>query len=381
MFNQALPKAHIVASSSSFPGQYYAQTTLADTICDFLTSNDLDFPIESVRSLFKNVEIDGRHFRFPVEDFCNGGKMGKSIEDAIETCVQQSEINVRNLLEASGLKGTDIAQIVSVTLTPTVPSMCARLMNRVAFAPHTKRMPLAGLGCMAGVAGISRAADYLASHPTEALILISCELSSGLWQGSVQTDLLNQIRSLKSDTSQYHEVVMSIVTAALFGDGSGALLMVGDEHPLAKTAAISVFANRSNWIPDTEHIMGLDVLNDGMRNILRPEVKTFVGAGLKSVIEPLLKQFKLSSEDIDEWTLHPGGPKIMDAAESAFNLPKEKMQGSRDTLRKVGNISSATILYMLDQTLKNKRPQAGSKGMIVAMGPGFSQEAVLVGWN
>jgi alkylresorcinol/alkylpyrone synthase len=157
--------------------------------------------------------------------------------------------------------------------------------------------------------------------------------------------------------------------------------MVGREHRLAADAPISVYANRSNWVPDTEHIMGLDVTNDGLRNILRPEVKTFVGAGLRNVINPLLDEFELSPGDIHEWTLHPGGPRIMDAAEVAFSLSAEKMQASRDTLRQVGNISSATVLHMIDDTLKHRRPPAGRNGMMVAMGPGFSQEAVLVRWN
>ncbi len=379
MFNE-LAKAHIIASSASFPGQYYKQDFLSDTLCEFLLANQLSFPIDSVKSLFKNVEIDGRHFAFPVSNFLNPGQIGDTIETGIEVCVNQAEINVRRLLQQCDLKAKDLDAIVSVTLTPAVPSICARLMNRISFRPDTKRIPLAGLGCMAGVAGISRAADYLAAFPEQALVLLSCELSSALWQGSVQRDLIQQIQQLQTQPELHHEVVMSIVTAALFGDGAAALLMVGAQHPLAKQAKLSVYDNRSNWIPDTEHIMGLDVINAGLRNILRPEVKTYVGTGLQQTIHPLLDKWRLPAQEIQTWTLHPGGPKIMDAAELAFQLPIEKMQPSRDALREVGNISSATVLYMLDKQIRSTATMAGP-GMLVAMGPGFSQEAVLVNWN
>ena len=381
MMKHRTPKAHIVASASTLPEHYYSQSQLAECICNFLQDRQLDFPLDSVRSLFTNSKIDGRYFQFPIESFLHESRLGATVDAAIEACVSLSELNVRKVLSAANMHPREISQIVSVTLTPAVPSICARLMNRVAFSQSTRRVPLAGLGCMAGVAAVSRAADYLEGHPAEAVIVLSCELSSALWQGSIQNDLTRQIQSLADQPSRHDDVVMAIVTAALFGDGSGALLMVGRHHRLAFDAPLSVYANRSNWIPDTEHIMGLDFKDDGMRNILRPEVKTFVGAGLKSVVNPLLDEFELSPNDIHEWTLHPGGPRIMDAAETTFGLSTEKMQPSRDTLRQVGNISSATVLHMIDATLKHRRPPSGSNGMLVAMGPGFSQEAVLVRWN
>lgn len=373
-------KAHIVATASAFPGQYYPQQVLSDTFCKFLKDNDLRFDEDAVRSLFHNVKVDGRYFRFPVDTFSKPPTMERLAIEAIDTCVDMAEQNVRSVLDATGLSPRDIDQIVSVTLTPAVPSVEARLMNRVSFRPETKRMPLAGLGCMAGAAGVSRAADYLMAFPKEALVLISCELSSGLWQGSVQHDLTGMIRKLDNQPELHKEVVMAIVTAALFGDGSGAVLMVGNEHPLAAGNTVRVMDNQSNWVPDTEHIMGLDLMDAGFRNILRPEVKTFVKGGMRAVIQPLLDRAKMSRDDIGHWILHPGGPKIMDAAEQEFELSADEMLGARETLRKVGNISSATVLYMLDEVMKHSRPERDTTGLLVAMGPGFSQEAALLRW-
>ena len=381
LINSHRPKAHIVASASSFPETYYSQTELAETIIAFLDKHDLNFSRQLVESLFANVQVRGRHFEFSVSNFCEPPLIAQSAATAIEACVNHSEVNVRQLLADTGLGPRDISLISSVTLTPAVPSIEARLMNRLDFRTDTRRMPLAGLGCMAGVAGINRVADYLAGHPTQAAILISCELSSGLWQGSVQADLQKMIARLESEPQLYEDIVMAIVTSALFGDGSGSLLLVGDEHPLAERPFLSVLNNRSNWVPDTEHIMGLDYIDEGMRNILRPEVKTFVGEALADVILPMLAESSLTIADIDHWTLHPGGPKIMDAAERAFQLSAEIMQPSRDVLKDVGNISSATVLFMLDRIIRSKDRPENAMGLLVAMGPGFSQEATLVHWH
>jgi alkylresorcinol/alkylpyrone synthase len=379
--NTTPARAHIVAATSSLPERRYTQTELADTICGFLQHHQLEFSNDVVRSLFTNVQIEGRHFEFDVENFCTPPRVSTTAATAVEACVRHGERTARSVLSQAGLSPKDIGMICSVTLTPSVPSVEARLMNRIAFSPSTVRLPLAGLGCMAGVAGINRATDYLQAHPTQAALLLSCELSSALWQGSVQGDLLRMIEGLPHAPELHAEIIMSIVTAALFGDGAGALLMVGREHPLAERAVVSILDTRSNWIPDTEHIMGLDYIDEGMRNILRPEVKSFVGVGLRDVVEPMLQTHQLNVNDVQHWTLHPGGPKIMDAAEAAFKLSPELMQPSRNALREVGNISSATVLYMLDRIFQSSRPLSCSTGLIVAMGPGFSQEATLVRWN
>jgi alkylresorcinol/alkylpyrone synthase len=374
-------RAHIVASAASLPERYYPQRRLADTIAEFITTNKLRFPVDLIHQLFENVRIAGRYFEFSVEGFCAPPLIADSAALAIEACVRHSEANVRRILSETGLRARDVSMLASVTLTPAVPSIDARLMNRIAFRADIRRLPLAGLGCMAGVAGITRVADYLDGHPDEAALLISCELSSGLWQGSVQADLRQMIGRLDQEPHLHSEIVMAIVTAALFGDGSGALLMVGRDHALAKCSAVRIVDSRSNWVPDTEHIMGLDYVDAGMRNILRPEVKTFVAEALGDVISPMLATHRLEASEIGHWTLHPGGPRIMDAAEMAFDLSTTMMRPSREALTDVGNISSATVLYMLDRILRGERPPAETPGLIVAMGPGFSQEAALAVWN
>ena len=326
------------------------------------------------------MNIDGRYFQFPASDFDDPPGMEHVGARGIEAGVNWCETNVTRLFEQSGLAPADISLLVSVTLMPAVPTIEARLMNRIPFRRDVKRMPLAGLGCMAGVAALNRATEYLDGHPDQAAIVMSCELSSALWQGSVQADLAGMINKLAEQPELHTEVVMAIVTAALFGDGSGAALLVGREHPLAEGNSLQILDCQSNWVPDTEHIMGLDLLDSGFRNILRNEVKSFVGVGVRQVLQPLLDRYRMSSTDVGHWLIHPGGPKIMDAVERTFDLPAHHMQFSRDTLRQIGNVSSATILHMLDETFKANRPVEGTPGLLVAMGPGFSQESALLQW-
>lgn len=378
----AEPLAHVVAVTSTLPERRYAQAELTDAMVRFIDHHALRFPTDLVESLFSNVTVTGRHFEFGIENVLDAPpSVAEVAERAVGACIHYAETNARRLLSETGLKPADIGLLASVTEIPSTPSIDARLMNRVAFRPDVKRLPLTGVGCMGGVAGISRMAEWLDGRPAEAALFVSSELPSGLWQGGIQSDLRNMIARLDEDPALHGEVVMAIVTAALFGDGSGAVLMVGRDHPLAKDAVFSVIDSRSNLVPDTEHIMGLEHVDAGIRNILRPEVKTYVAEALGDVVAPLVAKHGLAADRIGHWTLHPGGPRIMDAAEDAFGLSAEMMRPSREALSDVGNISSATVLYMLDRIIRDKRPPAGTSGLLVAMGPGFAQEAALTLWR
>ena len=217
-------------------------------------------------------------------------------------------------------------------------------------------------------------------HPTEASVLFAIEPSSALWQGSLQRVLAYMIGQLPQDPSQYSDIIMTIVTAALFGDGCAAVLLAGRDHPLAQPGRPRIVASRSILLPNTVHLMGMDMVDTGTRNILRPEVADYVKIALRKTVDPLLSEHNLSIEQVARWIVHPGGPKIINAIEEEFGLDGQILQGSRDALAKIGNISSPTVLYILDQSLAGEQPPAGSYGLLLAMGPGFSQEAILLQW-
>ncbi|BAZ08807.1 3-oxoacyl-[acyl-carrier-protein] synthase [Calothrix sp. NIES-4071] len=372
--------AFIVSTSTGFPAQYYPQEVLAAALRKFFYTMELDFELEQIDRFFSNVKIEGRYFALPIDSLLDQPKMEVTTSKTVEISLDIAETAIIDLLQKANLQPQDISLLTSVSLTPAVPSLDARLMSRIPFSPTIKRMPINGVGCMGGAFAVSRVADYLQGHPNEAAVLFAIEISSALWQGSLQADLTSLIRSLPENPSVYSDIIMNIITAALFGDGCGAVLMVGKNHHLAKQGLPQIVDNRSYLLPNTVEVMGLELVDSGFRNILRPEVSDYVKKGLRPLINYLLADYNLEIDNIFRWIVHPGGPKIIDTIEAEFGLDSLALQLSRDTLAQIGNISSGTILYMLDKTLSRQAPPANSHGLMVAMGPGFSQEAILLKW-
>ncbi|MDJ0592504.1 MAG: 3-oxoacyl-[acyl-carrier-protein] synthase III C-terminal domain-containing protein [Pleurocapsa sp. MO_226.B13] len=372
--------AVIVATSTQLPEHYYSQEVLATALKKYLMVKELDFDLSIIDRFFTNVKINGRYFTIPLDSFFEPPGLEKTVNSCIKITVSLLEQAINNLLEKVSLNPQEISQLTSVSIYQPSPALGALLMNVIPFSPTLKRLPLGGLGCIGGTIGVARVADYLKGHPAEAVILTTSELNSGLWQGSLQADLSYLISQLTTDQSVYSDIIMTIVTAALFGDGAAATLMVGREHPLAQPGLPMIVDTQSILLPQTIQLMGLDLVSTGFRNILRPQVSDFVKVGLRQAIDPLLAKHNLSIEQISRWIVHPGGPKILEAIEDEFGLERQMLQPSHDILAEVGNISSSTVIYILNKLLSQAPPPQGSYGLMVAMGPGFSQEAILLQW-
>jgi alkylresorcinol/alkylpyrone synthase len=256
----------------------------------------------------------------------------------------------------------EIDQLTIISTTGiAVPALDARLMNRVPFSRRMKRLPLFGLGCMGGAAGIARTADYLQGHPQDAVILLAIELCSL----TIQRDDLS---------------LANLVASGLFGDGSAAVLMVGDDHPLVKPDLPRVIDSYSQFFPETEHIMGWDVTNSGFKVMLSADIAELAHSKVRPSMEEFLDKHNLTIADIDHWLVHPGGPKVIEALEDGLGLPDEALKFSWESLAEAGNISSASVLLILDKTMKRTQPKPGAYGMLMAMGPAFSAELVLLQW-
>ncbi len=372
----------IVGTSSAFPTTYYKQEGLTKAFYQSLLNEGLDIDWEEVNRFFTNVTINGRHFALsPYNDL--GEK--ETLEAGLESAEILAEKAISKLLRQTGLTPEDISMVVESTLLPATPSIFPRLINHIPFPTNTKRMSLYGVGCMNGVHGLAKIKDYLKGHPDEAVILISVEIASVLWQGSFQKDLHQYFSKLSSNPDQYEQLIkMTFVTAALFGDGAMALLVVGPNHPLATSSGAiqpQIIDSRSNVVPNTVDLIGVDIMvkNNSIRAIVKPEVPDLLPNAIAETIEPLLAKNNLSLDDISHWILHPGGPKIVEAIENDFGLKDDALSLSWETLKEVGNLSSAHVLYMLNQLINaEKPPSAGEYGLLVAMGPGLSQEAILL---
>jgi alkylresorcinol/alkylpyrone synthase len=255
----------------------------------------------------------------------------------------------------------DVIMSTSVTGI-AVPSLEARVAARVGFREDIKRVPLFGLGCVAGAAGIARLHDYLRGWPDHVGILLSVELCSLTIQ--------------RGDTS-----MANLVASGLFGDGAAAVVAVGATRAdKLDVAGPRVLATRSHLYPGTEGVMGWNIGADGFGIVLTAEVPDLVHRYLGPDIRDLLAEHGLAVADVGAWVSHPGGPKIIEAIEGELGVGPRALEMTWLSLAEVGNLSSASVLHVLRDTLRDRPPPAGSPGVLMAMGPGFSSELVLLRW-
>ena len=221
-----------------------------------------------------------------------------------------------------------------------------------------RRVPIFGLGCVAGAAGISRAADYVRAYPGQVAVVLSVELCSLTLQ--------------RGDIS-----MANLISSGLFGDGSAAVIVAGADCGLSGP---SILATRSVFYPQTEEMMGWNVSEKGFRIVLSREVPNLVRENLAHDVDDFLAERGLTRADIGSWVLHTGGPKILEATADALGLKNGELDVSWECLRRTGNLSSASVLVVLEEVMKNRRPAAGTLGLLAAMGPGFCSEFVLLEW-
>ncbi len=219
-------------------------------------------------------------------------------------------------------------------------------------------MPIFGLGCVAGAAGIARAADYVKAYPDQVALLVSVELCSLTLQ--------------RQDLS-----IPNLISSGLFGDGAAAVVVVGSERP---AAGPRILASRSVFYPDTERVMGWEISERGFQVVLSAEVPEMVRRHLRRDVDRFLADHGHRREEIASWVAHPGGPRVLEAMAEALELPAEALDVTWRSLREVGNLSSTSVLLVLEETLRVRRPQPGSLGLLLAMGPGFCSELVLLEW-
>ena len=186
---------------------------------------------------------------------------------------------------------------------------------------------------------------------------------------------------LCSLTVQRDDLSMAnLVASGLFGDGAAAVLMVGDSHPRAEVGLPRVIDSQSQFFPETEHIMGWDVTNSGFKVMLSADIAQLAQSEVRPCMESFLGKHELTIPDLDHWLVHPGGPRVIQALEEGLGLPDEALALSWETLAEAGNISSASVLVILDKFMKRVQPKQGAYGVLMAMGPAFCAELVLLQW-
>jgi alkylresorcinol/alkylpyrone synthase len=347
----------IAGVATAFPRQYYPQAEISAALQSHWTDK-LDRP-EYLGRFLGRVGVDGRHLALPIERYDELTDWGERNNHWIEVAEDLAEQSVCRALTRAGLSQADLDAIFFVSVTGiAAPSIDARLINRMNLRTNIKRVPIFGLGCVAGAAGIARAADYVRGYPKQNAVLVAVELCSLTWQ--------------RNDHS-----AANLISTALFGDGAAAVIVSGAERD---ACGPEVIATCSSFYRGTEDVMGWDISSDGFKVVLSTDVPEMVRRHLAHDVDTFLYEQGLERRDIATWIMHTGGPKVLEATAETLDLPDGALQVSWDCLARAGNLSSASVLMVLEEFMNRRRPAAGSYSVLAAMGPGFCAELVLLRW-
>lgn len=348
---------HILATSTAFPAHYYSQREVVDALLAYW---GVDARIDAtLERLHLRTGVDGRYFSRRLEEYRALETWGKVNNTWIEVAEELGERAIDCALKQAGLSRELIGAIFFVSVTGVAsPSIDARLVNRMHLSPNIRRNPIFGLGCVAGAAGLARAADYVRAYQDQVALLLSVELCSLTWQ--------------RDDLS-----MANLISSGLFGDGAAAVLVGGEQVP---RRGPRIVASHCVIYPDTEDVMGWDISERGFRIVLSPDVPKVVRENLGRDVDAFLAGRGLKRSDIGSWIMHTGGPKVLEATAQSLGLTHGELEVSWEALRRVGNLSSASVLVVLDEVMKHRRPAPGTRSILAAMGPGFCAEMLLLEW-
>jgi alkylresorcinol/alkylpyrone synthase len=314
--------------------------------------------VEAMMAIVDNAQVHNRHSIFPIDYTIEPRALAKTNNEYIEHAVKLGREAAEKCLERAGMRPEDIDLIITVSCTGfMIPSLDAHLIKLMGFRSNVRRMPFTELGCAAGAMGLSRAADFIASNPGSNVLIIAVELPSLTFQ--------------RKDITQ-----ANLISSILFGDGAAAVIVTGQKKP-----GPQILVTETYTFPDSLGAMGFDLRDSGFHIILDKNVPEMIGERIKELVHGFLSRNGRMREEIKGWILHPGGARLLGTVEEKLGLCKCDTQPSWDILGNVGNLSSATILFILQEWLEKRPLKAGEHAIAAAFGPGFSAEFLLLQWN
>ena len=328
--------------------------------------------LDAAMALFDHAQIETRHSVLALPEIGQRRTLTETMRVYADSARELGQRVARDCLRRAGVAPTEVDLVVTVSCTGImIPSLDAYLMNELGMRRDVRRLPITELGCVGGAAAVARAADHLRGWPGHRALVVSVELPSLSLQ--------------PLDTSQD-----SLVSSAIFGDGAAAVLIAGDGVTCARARdrdrdrdaeAVRILDTISHTIFASTHALGFDLHEDGFHPVLAKDVPALLRAEIGGVVGTLTERAGIRPDELSALVLHPGGRKVLNAVEEALGLTRETTQPSWDILREYGNQSSASVLFVLDRWLKDRRPTPGTLGLMAAFGPGLSAEVLLLQWT
>ncbi len=353
----------VVSVATAFPPHAYDQPEITAAFAEVVLGASRQDDHRVLERIHRATGVQRRHLALPLETYAGMAGFGATNDAFIDVGVDLGAEAVSKALADVGLTPADVDVVMTTTVTGVAaPSLDARLVPRIGLRDDVRRVPMFGLGCVAGAAGIARLHDLVAGEPDAVAVLLSVELCSL----TVQRD----------DAS-----MANLVASGLFGDGAAAVVLVGDRRAAALGLdGPHVVATRSRLYPDTERVMGWDVGGSGFRIVLASSVADVVEEHVGRDVKAFLGDHDLEVSDVGCWVAHPGGPKVLHAMTRTLGLPPDALDRTWRSLEQVGNLSSASVLHVLGTRLAEPRAPAATYDVMLAMGPGFCSELVLLRW-
>ena len=333
---------------------------------------DRVFPIDEYRvrammSVVDNSRIDRRYGVFPLEYLVAPRPLTVTTLEYQDHAIRLGQQAAEAALANAGIGPRDVDLLITTSCTGfMIPSLDAHLIHRMGFRSNVRRLPITELGCAAGAASLARAAELLGALPEGNVLLISVELPSLTFQ--------------RADQSQ-----ANLISAILFGDGAAGVVVTGRDVPGPR-----ILSSEGYVFPDSLGAMGFDLKDSGFHIVLSADVPDMIRQRIRGIVDGFLESHQLSRDRIASFILHPGGQKLLSYVEEELGLVppddgtgvfrRPKSKPSWDVLANFGNLSSASVLFVLDQWIRCSRPAPGAYGLLAAFGPGFSAEMSLLEW-
>lgn len=362
-----MPK--IISIAEAIPPYQITQNETMEFARELFSNSFKD--IERLLMAFQNGQIEKRHFVKEMEWFRQDHSFQEKNDTYIEQAVRLGKEAIEACLHSPSyltepVSYSEIDAIYTISTTGlATPSIDARIMNILPFSEDLKRIPIWGLGCAGGASGLSRAFEYCLAYPKAKVLVLSIELCSLTFQ--------------KNDHSK-----SNLIGTSLFADGVACALLCGDEVPIAKLSKKEtvphILATQSTTMKDSIDVMGWEVKNEGLYVVFSKSIPTLIERWLKPNVEKFLTRHHLNTSDLKHFVAHPGGIKVLEAYIKALEFKEDMIKHSHQVLKEYGNMSSATVFYVLERFMQESIPE-NDHGLIAALGPGFSSELLIVRWE